>query len=191
MGELTSEGFEDWLHPSDLVEHFYQQGLGNDGAKARVVAMLSDGLLRAGAKQLIVNGIDRGHVLVPRDIWPAASRTNVWVSGDFRLAGSNDGRPWSISAYDVRIDPEEQRLPRSSATHSAPVEQPRKPLPLPDARLTAWAELFFATYPNATEATARQSLNTLFPDHIISRERLRTVLPNRRRGRPAKSQDGD
>lgn len=43
MGVLTAETFADWLHPTDLIEHYHQGG--EPDAKAYVTALLSDGLL--------------------------------------------------------------------------------------------------------------------------------------------------
>lgn len=130
MSGPTEDEFQTWLHPSDMVEHFFQQGLGDDEAKARTIAMLSDGLLRAAAAKLVANGRDAGLALIPRKIWPAVARTNIWSTGRFHFNGpSSNGGQFSISGYDVRIDPQEQILPApstKSAGDPAPIPAPAK-----------------------------------------------------------------
>ena len=126
MGELTAETFAEWLHPSDIVNHFYQQGLGDDEAQARTAAMLSDGLLRAGAGRLIANGRDVGLALIPRELWSALAKTDVWSTGRFRISGpASGGGQFSVSGYDVRIDPKEQSLPPPGDGPSAPADRPK------------------------------------------------------------------
>ena len=188
MGEPSDEAFANWLHPSDVVEGYYQQGRGNDEAEALTLAMLCDGLLQAAAGQFIVNGKDLGLALIPRDIWPFAGKTDVWSTGRFRFAQpSGTDKPWSISAYDVRIDPEIRELPAPPQPIIAtPTQIVGKP-PLSEARLTEWARLFLAAHPDATESTARKSLKVVFPENSVTRDRIRAVLPRRRVGRPQKS----
>lgn len=110
MGEPKAEAFADWLIPSDMIEVFYQRG--EPEPMALVIAMLSDGLLRSGARRLVVDGRDLGKRLIPRELWQAVSRTDVWKTDRFRLSGQREnGTPWSVSAYDVRIDPNAQTIP--------------------------------------------------------------------------------
>lgn len=184
MGELTAEAFADWLPPSDVVNWYYQQGLGDDEAEARVAAMLRDGLLRAAATQLVVDGRDLGLTLLERGLWERAIHARFWSTGRFRLRQGNQ----VISAYDVRIDRDVQTLPPVQSDAPAETVLSGAKQPLSEARLRAWAELFNAAQPVGTEATARASLGKLFPDSSVSRERLRGVLPDRRRGRPYRSQ---
>ena len=123
MGEPSAEAFADWLQLSDVVEHYYQAG--EREPDALVVAMLGDGQLRAAAGKLVVDGRDRGLAMIPPGIWDMAARTDVWVTGRFRLHRAKGERSVTISAYDVRVDPEIQALPTGRA------ERPAAPPPTP------------------------------------------------------------
>lgn len=123
MAELSVETFADWLHPCDVIEHYHQQRELNP--KSLVVGMLSDGLLRAAAGQLILNGRDHGLALIPREAWRLAAGTDVWVTGRFRLTHLGEGATVTISAYDVRIDPQIREVAAPSA---APDPVPAAPV---------------------------------------------------------------
>lgn len=187
MGELSTEAFAEWLIPSDVVNHFFQQGMGDAEAHARTLAMLCDGLLQAAAGQLIVNGEDRGLALIARELWPVAGKTQVWTTDRFRLSGQDkDGKPWSISAYDVRIDRDIRSLTPPERRASSPASDQSSKPPLPDVQLQKWGEVFRAANSEPTEADARRAIEATFPVHFVSRERLRRIMPSGRRGRPLK-----
>ena len=151
MGKISAEAFKDWLHPSDVIEFYHQQR--EPYPREFATAMLIDGKLRAGASQLVMNGRDHGAALIPPQVWGWASKTEVWSTGWFQLTHVGDSGIVSVSAHDVRIDPELQKLP-------PPIPKPlRSPSaqPLSDARLETWGAMFFAEYPTATEAQAEQA----------------------------------
>jgi hypothetical protein len=75
-----------------------------------------------------------------------------------------------------------------ASAQAAPAPPPEKQ-PLSDSRLAAWAKLFVAAHPGASEKVAKQSLAELFPNNSVTRERLRTILPARQRGRPLKAKE--
>lgn len=125
MGGLTTETFAEWWHPSDVIEQYHQ--LRELNPKALVVSLLSDGLLQAGAGQLVLNGRDHGLSLIPRETWRLAAGTAVWSEGRFRLTHIGDGDIISISAYDVRIDPVQRDLPATETDRSTPPTAPARP----------------------------------------------------------------
>lgn len=187
MGELSAEAFEDWLPPNEIIDHYIRER--DPDPKGRAIAMLCDGLLRAAAAQLIVNGKDLGMALIPPELWEYIQRSDVWTTGRFRLAFKLDGKPWSASGYDVRVDRDIQALPaRDLATGDIAPPSSAAKKPLPEKRFKAWLDLFLAANAQPTEDAARASLNALFPDNTVTRERLRDALPSRPKGRPGKSQ---
>jgi hypothetical protein len=105
----TAEEFEAWLHPSDVIERYHQQR----ELHPRLLAsgMLADGLLRAAARQLILNGRDHGLALIPREIWLFAGESEIWSEGRFKITHVGAKGIITISAYDVRIDPMIRELP--------------------------------------------------------------------------------
>ncbi len=105
----TAEEFEAWLHPSDVIEYYHQQRELHPRSLAS--GMLADGLLRAAARQLILNGRDHGLALIPKDTWLLAGESEVWSEGNFRFTHVGAKGIISINAYDVRIDPDIQTLP--------------------------------------------------------------------------------
>lgn len=124
MGELSAESFADWLHPSDVIEHYHQRG--EREPEAYVIALLCDGILQAAAGQLIINSRDFGLALIPRELWPLAAKTDVWITGRFRLSGRKPGgEQTAISAYDVRVDRDIRTLPEQPP--HKPVASPRPP----------------------------------------------------------------
>lgn len=185
IGPPTAAEFEEWLRPSDVVNHYYQEEHDDPKAKARAVSMLCDGFLQAAAGQLVINGNDLGLALIPRQMWEAIKRTDVWSTGHFRLAAKDQ----SISGYVVRVDPRIRTLPRPEPRKPSKTAKPTETKRLSDGRLTEWAKLFFGAKPTATEKEARQSLATMFPDNSVSRARLRAVMPPRQRGRPLKAKE--
>lgn len=101
----TAAEFASWLDPSDVLDFYLQQG--DPAPKDRVIAMLCDGLLQAGAAQLILNGHDAGLALILPRLWGMAGKSDVWSTGRFRIAAINpNGKSLHVSAYDVRIDPQ-------------------------------------------------------------------------------------
>jgi hypothetical protein len=182
-GAPTAAEFEEWIHPCDVIEWYNQQG--DHDPKGRAVQMLRDGYLQAAAAQLIINGNDLGLALIPREMWEFMSRSDVWVTGRYRLSAK--GR--SLSAYDVRVDRNIRKLPRPEAPQQSEAVKAPDAKRLSEARLAAWAKLFFGAEPTATENEARASLTGMFPDNSVSRARLRAVMPARRRGRRLKTKE--
>lgn len=183
MGDRSVQGFESWLHPSDVIEHYHQQR--EPDPRSLVAAMLSDGLLRAAAAKFVLNGRDHGLAIIPASLWISASGTDVWSTGRFAFVHVGSEAIIRASAYDVRIDPDIQTLSVPSPAITASAENP----PLSEAELESWARLYFGANPEAAEDAARKALVAIFPAHFVSRERLRRIMPARPRGRPRKKKD--
>lgn len=194
MGELSAESFADWLHPSDVIDHYIS--LGQDEAKAKTIAMLCDGLLQAAAGQFIVDGKDCGLTLIPREFWRAVSKTDVWSTGRFQVPVQKDsGDRRIVSGYDVRIDRDIRKLPKpepkgeSGETPPAPEDHPSKPnrATISHAAFCQWFELFALAYPGGSIEQAWASAKGMFPDKRVTRDQVRALMPDRPKGRPRKS----
>lgn len=127
MGELSEETFAEWWHPCDIIEHYHQQR--ELDPRSLVADMLADGLLRAGAQPFILNGRDHGLALIPREIWPLAAGSEVWLEARFRFMHLRAKGDITVSAYNVKIDPELQAVPAPAATKA-----PAKPLASKEVR---------------------------------------------------------
>lgn len=176
----TKAEFEDWAHPCDVIEYYHQQR--EPDPRSFATAMLCDGTLRAAAGQFILNGRDHGLAIIPAQIWTWAAGTEVWSNGWFQLAHVGKDAIIRVSAYDVRIDRQIRALPPPERDRIAGTGAPA----LSDTDLQKWAELFFSANPGASEQAARRALAATFPAKFVSRERLRRIMPARRRGRPLK-----
>ena len=117
-----------------------------------------------------------------------------WETGNavFEVFGDGYGSVDVINRFfDVRFDPASFNG-KPKATFSDPdvaSETLSQKRPLAENLLKDWAALFNEAYPGAPEAQAKRSLEGMFPDKSVARERLRRVLPERQRGRPLKTND--
>lgn len=66
-----------------------------------------------------------------------------------------------------------------------PTDKPR----LSIAALRAWHEAFKIAYPNGSKDLAEKSAVGAFPNHHVSRSRVRELFPHAQRGRPKKNND--
>ena|SRR5882724_10298972 len=197
--------WKDWITPAEALVRAAPRVGGTYRAKEFVAEHVADGLVQAAAANVIIN--DRYGT--PEE----QKADSVLVrSTDMRLLTQVDSNPiWDkataevwlergekrIKYYGIRIDPEalESRLPplpgkiqvyaMGEPENEAPLDQ--KP-ELPAALLDAWFDLFKKTYKEdgLTEAKASKSVAGMFPDHSVTRARIRALLPERKRGRPSK-----
>jgi hypothetical protein len=127
-GKIPEAEFETWLHPVDVIEWYHQQG--EREPKALIITLLSEGILQAAARQLIVNGKDLGIAPIAKEIWKAIGWSDWWQTQRFHMSTGAIGGP-SITGLGVRIKPEEHALPGpDDAKEAAPAPSP-EPSPAP------------------------------------------------------------
>lgn len=210
-GKPSATEFEEWLHPVDVIEWYHQQG--EREPKALIISLLSEGVLQAAARQLIVNGKDLGISSIPKEYWKAIGASDWWQTQRFHMStGAIGGK--NISAFDIRIDPEFRTLPGPDGPKEAAPEQEPEPAQLapppaphpfaPDdkdddsaaerdrptvdlAALRQWHELFVQLHPAAVEAFALKSAKAMFPDRHVPRQWVRDLRGAQKRGKPPKT----
>jgi hypothetical protein len=127
--------------------------------------------------------------------WAYDADEHFWASGDTRVPiDSVDGimPGYEYSLMDVRFDPDGLRemgavgLPDGNemqAEASAESSEIRKPVAAAD--LERWAQVALGVHGESlTEGLALRSARAMFPDHAVSRDRVRALLPARKPGRP-------
>lgn len=85
-----------------------------------------------------------------------------------------------------RQQPEGHEQPVEESQASGPSSGPPLP-PVPEAALQAWHKAFSLAYPNGSKTMAELSASACFPQHSVTRQRVRELLPDRPMGRPKKS----
>ncbi|MEA3064425.1 MAG: hypothetical protein QOJ27_864 [Sphingomonadales bacterium] len=127
-GKPSAAEFEEWLHPVDVIEWYHEQG--EREPKALIITLLSEGILQAAARQLVVNGKDLGIAPIPKEMWKAIGGSDWWQTQRFHMSTGAIGGP-SISGFEVRIDPQLRTLPGpEEAKEAAPeLALPSSPAP--------------------------------------------------------------
>lgn len=195
---VTPEEYGGWIKAEDALGMF-----GKRPARATMRAIadrLVSGLLRSAARHWIYRGKKRVEFAVIPDMawqwWAYESDPQFWDAGDTMVPVDHvDGfipSNWDYHLYGVRFDPEGLRemgavgLPDGEAKRAAAgAETTENPKPVPAADLERWAQIALAVHGESlTEAFALRSAKAMFPDHAVSRDRVRALLPARKPGRP-------
>jgi hypothetical protein len=77
--------------------------------------------------------------------------------------------------------------PPSPNREAGPNERPKDKPPLSNEALKAWHVAFLLAYPTGSKQLAEQSAKACFPNHIVSRDRVRELFPDASMGRPKKT----
>jgi len=202
--QLSKEEFVTWLQPRSAVALLTQRnGWPKSDAVRAIITRLSAHLIRAAAEYAVLTnraGEDRKERFqIPPKHWNPDSQwvpdAALWETGDIYFDLS-EGSGYSVqvagrvSYFGVRFERagiEAMCHTPDEPAEAEPVNSNRKPLS--DALLSDWASLFNKAYPGGSESLAARSVAGMFPDKHVSRARLRRVLPERKRGRPHKSND--
>jgi hypothetical protein len=138
--------------------------------------------------------LDLGNLLMAfLEFAPDATKPLELSKGDLvAVQGKIRGRTL-IGALDLADCDLIRAVPREEAEALADKQFEERPLPRPgvdekpplsDAALRAWLAAFKIAYPNGTQTLAEKSAAGAFPNHSISRSRIRELFPNSPRGRP-------
>jgi hypothetical protein len=123
-----------------------------------------------------------------------------WTSGDltYRARDSSTYEMAFFRHFDVRFDPEAVRAiaapaakakaeTQAATARDVPAEEIQKGPPVSDAHLRAWFDVFRQAYTGAadTEANALASARGMFPGKSVSRDKVRELRGEQKRGRKA------
>lgn len=201
--------FESWFTPPQALAAL-REGISDYGRRA--VALTE----RAAADLLVVaaetyrrtedgTSVNRGHWVIPAKIWEHCAPStydDFWETGQFHITERRShGGDIKVSYFGVRFDPVGVRSlmtasgippaePTADQAADVPEESDRRKLPrLPEEHLRKWHALFIAAHPDGTVTLAQRSVEGMFPNHHIARDRIRELFPDARRGRPKKNND--
>ena len=135
--------------------------------------------------------------LVPVDAWKSdqpAYSSHFWENGlfDFSIGFGHDER--EFSCFDVRFDPAVIRslilgASESKQTDAAEKAKRRQDFPvLPEPIAQAWMA-WYKVQPGCSKDGAERSALQMFPNHNLSRERIRELFGDASMGRPRKTGD--
>jgi hypothetical protein len=187
--------FDQWLTPADalaLLPEDWGLGHSTDAILTNLKIAAITSVARSGL--IVTSNGDRrvSFHRIPAHYWDEQQWTKgshaLWVTG--QISFHRGSLPANATFSGIRFDPvaffdifDIDR--REAEIDSADVTGARAPLS--EAALKGWAELFREAYPDGSEALARRSVDGMFPDKHVSRERLRRILPERPRGRRLKN----
>lgn len=211
MGDdIAAEEFEAWYTPSEALT-LLSPSMGQAAAVATLSRRVGAGVIQLVAATYVAstNGreTDRGtRLIVPPELWEtprAMLATTFWASGDLTMIADNMPtgyfkRGHVTKYFGSRFQPDGVRalMPRdivrladggtSAQVPSKATETDDPKPPVSRADLKRWADVFLAVHADkVTEALAVQSAKAMFPNHAVSRDKVRELLPSRRPGRPA------
>lgn len=201
-GGITAEQFQTWLTPAEAVAKL-ASAFQTDDQVARVTllhALRSKVAIALAEKSSWDNGArQRALAEIPADEWDEIDSYDLfWTTGhmayetrDETYYGGTKYVP--LHRFGVRLEPsrvksllppeplQDQSSPEVERTES---ERPKGP-PVSDADLKAWYELYGRVYGGTkedTEATAVKSAQGMFPTKSVSRDRVRDLRGEQKRG---------
>jgi hypothetical protein len=189
--------YETWLTPGEAIKLCAH--LDRRLAISTIFDRLKSGLIRSRAKTLVVRNNPQHFVNVSIEAWQNLTHAltqDVWINGDMSVELRRDGIRYettTFSFFGVRLDPagindipgiqKRAAVTQVSAHEKEPEE---KGPPISDAHLRQWLALYEAVYTGTKADTLENALNSargMFPGKFVSRDRVRDVLPARKRGR--------
>ena len=197
---ISEEEFARWLRPSECFELLSPQW-SYEIIRSTILRHLIHEQLLGRAGTLIITGPNPKrtyrNALIPTSAWEAgnpSSHSHFWDNGLFDFSDGMGFEEREFSCFDVRFDPVViQGLIKGGPVQSAkPLEavaKRRQDLPLlPDPIAQAWMA-WFKTQPNPTKEGAEQHGALMFPNHNLSRDRIRDLFGSALPGRPLKTGD--
>ncbi len=147
--------------------------------------------------------------LIPRRFWKSFSKTgsDFWGAGDARFFLRGSGTSTVYQCFGIKLNPADVRetlppqrpppkriwIKKSTGPEKPTAETPKVEESEPEQRgppvsaehLKAWFDLYQHVYsgPTDTEANALASARGMFPGKSVSRDRIRALRGNQKRGR--------
>jgi hypothetical protein len=197
--DLTAEDVADWLRPDQAVEILHGEYKDKFLAKRTLLGRLAAGMVQAVSSHSV---IDRdGHieravfVTITSGEWKRIeTNDNCWITGDLIYSRSTGAySQTTTSHFGVVFEPQGVCAIIPGA---APVEPPDKTAPpsasesetkrprVSDAHLQAWFEFYKKVHTPVedTEDRALEFARQCFPGKSVSRDRVRTLRGNVKRG---------
>lgn len=194
----------DGLRPSkalDLLRHMSRAQAG-----AAILTRLGSGIVLSWCDHLVIHQAGREIARevgadIASEFWRLSEKDGTsafWGSSDLTvhlsgLGSYNPGKDvqvfglWFNRSDIEAMLPTAPTAPAAATPDARPPEPAAKPKPpVSSADLQKWADVFKVVYAgHVTEALAMRSAQAMFPDHAVSRDRVRALLPERKPGRPA------
>jgi hypothetical protein len=193
---VTAEDLDNWLTPLQAVELLKSAYRSEHLAIQTLLERLRGGMVQAVSRETKLEGRKDSATLAPIPIahWDfVRGASSFWTTGDlvynFRPQGEYESL--TLRHFDVRFEPKSVRAIIGNEADRAPVsgESPGEPtdkgLPVSEAHLQAWYEVYKQAYRGAadTEDTALKSARGMFPGKSVSREKIRELRGPQKRGR--------
>ena len=206
MGEsLAADEFDQW-EPWPKAYDRLGKLIGYSEARSEICRRLTLGSMQACAREAFWQYEDRPGferrefevLAVP--LWTAGGtpgiHANVWTTGSYDFAIKRHYREYITQCQGIRIEPAgvNQVLVDAGVTTgemgvSGPTSRRRQDLPkLPESIAVAWMA-WFKTQPNSSKEAAEKSALHMFPNHNLSRDRIRELFGAASQGRPRKTAD--
>lgn len=210
-GDESSSAESDWgrwLTPTQSVRMLaaaWGGGLSFALAREEIFSRLKNGLLRAVAEDFVAKSYHRENERgkfsdVLQAAWANPSThlsTQFWQAGNLQVGAT--GSPNEVAFFGIRFDPdqmsklvdsqksEDADLINEAAPNTASVRKQDLPL-LHDSIARAWMS-WYKLQPNSTKLGAEKSAANMFPNHNLSRDRIRDLFGDVTMGRPQKIND--
>lgn len=190
---ITGEQFADWMAPSEAVDLLTGAYGSRYIAIKTLIARLRGGLVLGVARSTIwPDGSGENLQPVTRDHWDDdAIDAPLWITGDWERRYRDSFEKRIARYFDVRFDPDQVREIIASqrgkklepVSTDAPDDAAKGPS-VPQKHLEAWYQLYKSVYPDNSEDHAWGSARGMFPNHSVSRARVRSLRGDRDLGRP-------
>jgi hypothetical protein len=196
--DLTAKDIAGWPTPGQAAQLLIEAYNSKDGyaAKHTLLGRLRGGMVQAVSDHSVIGGREgtRGtrktFFSIPADDWLSADSQNLlWVSSDFEFDFVDEWRHRVTTRhYGVRFEPQGiQDIIKSvvaTPTTKQNVGPETKGPRVADAHLKAWFEFYKAVHPPSedTEDRALEFARQCFPGKSVSRDRVRELRGNVKRG---------
>jgi hypothetical protein len=205
LRQLKSEEIADWLTPGEAADILAQVYQDRFLAKKTLLGRLVGGMVTAVSGHTVI--VDVGHparatlIVIPSNEWEGILPIdNFWVTGDLiyhRRSQSSSYEDATTSHYGVKFEPQgvygiikgaKSATPAATAAVSEQDAEEKKKPPVPAAHLAAWFEFYKKVAGEMRDDPALTHARMCFPNHSVTRQKIRDLLPERPMGRPRKDE---
>lgn len=207
--EITAEEIASWYTPREAAA-YAAEIVGDYGSRDAVWKRMVAGLIEAATSHSTVEDPGKPIVtrvaphIVPNTVWELYSDqlSDFWGAGDatfFAKRRSAYDKSSIVKYLGVKLNPAHVHatIPRpSTAATTEPTDAPdtdpiQKGPPISPIHLQAWFEFYKKIGGEMREEAATDHVHRCFPNHSVTRKRIRDLLPERPMGRPKTREDND